>query len=248
MKTKEEKYQMKRSVPIKLFSLSLLLSALFTGLFALGASTPALAHTTVVQTTATTTQQKASADTPSFDARPCLAQPSPATCEGILPVGPDYALTNLHGGSGACFDGTQFSLGQQNILDPTTGKTVGVYQFWFLPDCGTYTLHIHDEQPGIAIDAEVDRLHVSDWLDQLSSGFAHLIGINSEDIPVSLDAQETTVASATDIWTPMLYSPTAPVQATALIGQGNAFSAPNQRLITNFFAAGKPTTVNGKSS
>jgi hypothetical protein len=239
---------MKRSIPVKQFSLSLLLSALFAGLFALGASTPALAHTTTSGNRLETTQQKATADALSFDSRPCLAQPSSTTCEGVLPVAPHTSLTNHEGGSGACFDGSQFSLEQRNLLDPATGKTVGVYQFLFLPHCGTYTLHIHDEQPGMAIDAEVDRLHSSDWLDQLSSNLAHLVGITSEDIPVSLDAQETTVAHTTDIWTPMLYSPVAPVQGTAWLGQGNPFNPPNQNIITNFFAAGKQTTVNGKQS
>jgi hypothetical protein len=185
----------------------------------------------------------------SFDARPCVKMPSSQTCNGILPFFP-HGFFERGDGAGACYD-TQSQLMEAQEIKDAQNTIIGSMQLLYFPKCQTYSAHLlyqATHPQGNSIQAEVDQFNANP-LSQALNSFATWSGFDAEE-ELSPDAvQSTGVVSDYDVWTPMVYSPTAPVQATAQVGHGDVFTDPKaQRLLTGYYAAGHATTVNGNQA
>lgn len=177
-----------------------------------------------------------------IDSRPCRANPSDATCNGVLPFGPHFSIFERAGGSGACFDDRRMLMEEQPIIDEHN-STIGTLQLWFFPSCQSYAAHLifNPDGPRATISVQVQQFDQGGIGAAIASVFSWL---GSEDNPLPSQTEQTGPAQDDEIWSPLLYSPTAPVQASATIDDAahGALYGP----LTGYYAAGQPTTINGK--
>ncbi len=175
-----------------------------------------------------------------FDSRPCLAHPSPENCNGILPFGPHFSILSRDEGSGYCFNDKRMLMEDQQVKD-VNGKVVGDFQLWYLPSCQTYTSHlISGTGASQTISTQVQQFDGSGVWNGITKLMWHL---GDEDPLQPSATQEVGPLQDYEMWSPMLYSPTAPVQASATIDRDGSSYAP----ISSYYAAGKHTTINGQS-
>jgi hypothetical protein len=78
-------------------------------------------------------------DPATYNARPCLANPSDATCSGIYPVTPQHVSAQLGvpNGAGACID-KHSKIAENQVITNTSGKNVGNLRIFWLPTCQAY--------------------------------------------------------------------------------------------------------------
>lgn len=181
-----------------------------------------------------------------IDSRPCIQNPSSATCNGVLPYVPHNVLERA-GGAGACFANEDGVLVEDQQITDGANSPIGTFDLWYSTSCQVYTAHV-------LYEPNTQQLHITVHVNQLNgnvitqalNSFTALTG--AQDSPLISASQSTGDVSNGDVWTPMLYSPNAPIQATAMVGQGDNYQASSQSLLTMFYAAGQPTTVNNRAS
>lgn len=179
-----------------------------------------------------------------YDSRPCAQQPSPATCNGVLPVIPRFSPDSRDGGNGFCFDHQPTIMEDQHITN-AKGHTVGDFQLWDFAGCKSYAAHlIATPQPGEAdptLQLQVDQYDGSGFVNGVTQLFWHIGG---EDKLLPSATQAIGPLQEHEIWSPMLFSPDAPVQASTTLSMNNEPSVAFSR----YYAADHPTTINGQYS
>lgn len=179
-----------------------------------------------------------------YDSRPCAGQPSPATRNGVLPVIPHFSPDSRDGGNGFCFDHQPTIMEEQQITN-AKGHTVGDFQLWYFTGCQSYAAHvIATPQPGEAdptLQLQVDQYDGSGFVNGVTQLFWH---IGDEDKLLPSATQAIGPLQEHEIWSPMLFSPDAPVQASTTLSMNNEPSV----AFSSYYAAGHPTTINGQYS
>ncbi|EFH83047.1 hypothetical protein [Ktedonobacter racemifer] len=76
-----------------------------------------------------------------YDSRPCAGHPSPANCNGVLPVIPHFSPDNRESGNGYCFDRQPTIMEDQQMTD-AMGQSLGDFQLWYFTGCQSYAAHL----------------------------------------------------------------------------------------------------------
>lgn len=178
-----------------------------------------------------------------YDSRPCRQHPSAQTCNGVLPFAPHFSIFERAEGSGACFDDQRMLMEDQQITD-AKNNSLETLQLWYFPACKVYTSHLifGDASQGNTISTEVQQFDGSGIGNAITKFFWNF---GDEDPLLPSATEQTGPVQDDEIWSPMLYSPDAPVQASATI---DAASGMQYAPITGYYAGGHPTTINGKRS
>lgn len=177
-----------------------------------------------------------------YDSRPCAQQPTPEHCNGVLPVIPHFSVSSRDSGNGYCFDRQPKIMEDQQITD-NMGQTIADFQLWYFTGCKSYAAHLiepYDQLPTLQL--QVSQYDGSGIFNGITKLFWHL---GDEDKLLPSATQTIGPLQDHEIWSPMLYGPDAPVQATATIHMPD-----NQdyAAFSNYYAAGQPTTINGQRS
>ncbi|GHO72314.1 hypothetical protein KSD_00850 [Ktedonobacter sp. SOSP1-85] len=175
--------------------------------------------------TATTTTQ-------TYDSRPCAQQPSPEHCNGVLPLIPHTPLNSREHGSGSCFD-QQITIMEDQQISNSAGHTIADFQLWFFIGCKSYAAHLiaAPDQPPPTIQLQVQQY------DAATAATTE----NKNLHPSATQASGPLVDQET--WSPLLYSPHDPVQASMSL----RINQQTYMALTHFYAAGQPTSIHGHS-
>jgi hypothetical protein len=159
------------------------------------------------------------ADPASYDTRPCLAHPSPDTCNGRYPVSPPHVSPafGAHNGAGACIDGSHKILENQ-VLTDATGNAVGTLQLWWLPSCSSYFGYVSFSFPpsqvqsaAILVQSETSNGFIQ-WFDNISQLPPQVTG-TQEAGPLPGSAFASTASLGQQLYSPLIYSASDPVSA-----------------------------------
>lgn len=150
-------------------------------------------------------------DPVTYNARPCLANPSDATCSGIYPVTPPHVSPRLavQNGAGACID-KKSTIPENQVITDTSGNAVGNLQIFWLASCQAYFGTVSFSFPlnqvaqaSIWVQTESDSNFVQ-WF-QAFTGLAPAVHHFQQTGPVAganLTQQE--------LYTPLIWAPGAP--------------------------------------
>ena len=173
------------------------------------------------------------ADPESYDTRPCLAHPSPDTCDGRYPVTPPHVSPafGAQNGAGACIGGSHKILENQVITD-AAGNAVGTLQLWFLPSCSSYFGYVSFAFPLNAVQS-AEILVQSEtsngfwqWFDSVSLLPPQVTG-TQETGPVSGSTLASTSSLGQQLYSPLVYSTSDPVSAHIAIELNGGISYSN---------------------
>ncbi|EFH83025.1 hypothetical protein [Ktedonobacter racemifer] len=170
--------------------------------------------------------------TQSYDSRPCAQHPSPATCNGVLPLRPHTPLESREHGSGSCFD-QQITIMEDQRIPDAMGHIIADFQLWFFVGCKSYAAHLiaAPDQPPPTIQLQVQQYDAA-----TTAADANTLPPSATQASGPLQDQET--------WFPLLYSPNDPVQAAMTLH----INQQTYTALSHFYAAGQPTTLHGRSS
>ncbi len=159
------------------------------------------------------------ADPASFDTRPCAANPSPDTCNGKYPVSPPHVSpsSGAQMGAGACIDDSHRVVENQVITD-TVGHAVGTLQLWWLGRCRSYFGYVSFSFPlsqvqsaSILVQTETSNGFLQ-WFDNVSQLPPSVTGTEQTG-PVSRETLLSDGMLGQQLYSPLIYSPSAPVSA-----------------------------------
>lgn len=183
----------------------------------------------------------------SADSHLCKQNPSSTHCNGILPFIP-HTFTDRSYGSGACYD-KQSTIVNEQLIKDNKNKVIGTFQLWYMESCGSYTTHViytpTDTPQNNSMDITTNQFNNDPNALLLSDNnpFPNLgFGEYTQGSPQFGSSQSTgVVKGSNELWSPLLYSPTIPVQATAFVGHnGNPHDdLQAQTISTQFYIAGK---------
>ncbi|GHO60798.1 hypothetical protein [Ktedonobacter robiniae] len=179
-----------------------------------------------------------------YDSRPCAGNPSPTNCNGVLPVIPHFSPDNRDSGNGFCFDHQPHILEDQQLTN-AAGQRIGTLQLWYFTGCESYAAHLlarpdaNGQQPTLQL--QVDQYDGSGILNGITQLFWHL---GDEEKLLPSTTQAIGPLQEQEIWSPLLFSPDAPVRASAILHVNQQTST----AFSGYYANGQPTTINGQNS